>query len=253
MIKLLNGEEWSREELLVRMLQDDFYYGYLGQNALSSSSAKELLKGAKAYHNSLSIQASGQALRDGRLIHLNLLEPEKVENLHIVNGTKATKAFKEAVKLHGIDNVYTNSEQANAHFITKELNNCKPVRDLLDGAAFEVPEIGCVDGLPFRAKADILRPNCVIDLKTTSDIGSFKYTAKKYGYDLQAALYMELFGVDEFQFIVIDKNTKQIGVYDVSGSFIDSGWEKLERAIKEYRIYTSNSFNLSDYVEYGTL
>ena len=36
-------------------------------------------------------------LGDGRLVHLSVLEPQKVKDLTIVEGSKATKAFKEAV------------------------------------------------------------------------------------------------------------------------------------------------------------
>jgi len=253
MIKLLNGEIWDEQELLVRMLQDDFYYGYLGQHALSSSSAKKLLESPKAYHRSLTQSMDSQALRDGRLIHLSLLEPEKVENLQIVKGTKASKLYKAAVKEFGSANVYTESEHRNAINITDELNNCAAVRDLLSGAMFEVPAIGELYGLPFRAKADILKPSMVIDLKTTSDINSFRYSAKKFDYDLQAALYMELFDVDEFVFLVIDKKTKEIGIHYVTGEFAASGWNKIEDAVSAYRDYIDPAFKPQDYVRYGTL
>ena len=253
MIKLLNGEQWDEQELLVRMLQDDFYYGYLGQHALSSSSAKKLLESPKAYHKSLTQSMDSQALRDGRLIHLSLLEPEKVENLHIVKGTKASKLYKGAVQEFGSANVYTESEHRNAKYITDELNNCAAVRDLLEGAMFEEPSIGEVYDLPFRAKADILKPNVVIDLKTTSDINSFRYSAKKFGYDLQAALYMELFGVDEFVFLVIDKKTKEIAIYETTGDFAASGWNKLEDAVEAYNQYLDPKFKPQNYVRYGTL
>ena len=36
-IKLLDGKEWDRVEILEQMLNDDFYYGYLGKAALSLS------------------------------------------------------------------------------------------------------------------------------------------------------------------------------------------------------------------------
>jgi hypothetical protein len=253
MIKLLNGEQWDEQELLVRMLQDDFYYGYLGQHALSSSSAKKLLESPKAYHRSLTQSMDSQALRDGRLIHLSLLEPEKVENLHIIKGTKASKLYKGAAQEFGSANVYTESEHRNAKYITDELNNCSAVRDLLDGAMFEVPAIGNVYDLPFRAKADILKPNVVIDLKTTSDINAFRYSAKKFSYDLQAALYMELFGVDEFVFLVIDKKTKEIAIYNTTGDFAASGWNKLEDAVESYKKYLDPKFKPQNYVRYGTL
>ena len=42
-IKLLNDEIFKKEDILKKMMDDDFYYGYLGKNALSSSSCKSLI------------------------------------------------------------------------------------------------------------------------------------------------------------------------------------------------------------------
>ena len=47
MITLLNGETFSEKYLLEKMKDDEFYYGYLGKNALSSSSIKLLLDSPK--------------------------------------------------------------------------------------------------------------------------------------------------------------------------------------------------------------
>lgn len=43
MITLLNGEHWGKEEILVQMESDDFYFGHLGKYALSQSSLKTIL------------------------------------------------------------------------------------------------------------------------------------------------------------------------------------------------------------------
>ena len=50
-IKLFDGKNWGVDEILKQMEDDSFYYGYLGQNALSSSSAKDLYKSPKTYFN----------------------------------------------------------------------------------------------------------------------------------------------------------------------------------------------------------
>ena len=49
------------------------------------------------------------------------------------------------------------------------------------------------DGVPFRGKADIIKDKMIIDLKTTSKIKDFEYSALNFGYDLQAYLYLQLF------------------------------------------------------------
>ena len=48
-IELLNGERFRKDEILKLMESDDFYYGYLGKAALSSSSIKLLLDSPKKY------------------------------------------------------------------------------------------------------------------------------------------------------------------------------------------------------------
>ena len=42
MIVTLDGELWREEELETNMYDDEFYYGYMGKNSLSSSSIKVL-------------------------------------------------------------------------------------------------------------------------------------------------------------------------------------------------------------------
>ena len=39
-IKLLDGKVEDKQEVIDNMYSDDYYYGYLGKNALSSSSIK---------------------------------------------------------------------------------------------------------------------------------------------------------------------------------------------------------------------
>ena len=43
MVRTFDGKEWERDDILPLMDNDEFYYGYLGQNALSSSSFKTIL------------------------------------------------------------------------------------------------------------------------------------------------------------------------------------------------------------------
>ena len=78
MIQLLNLEEWDKEEILKKMDSDDFYYNYLGRHALSSSSIKLLYSSPKKYHYVTQYgQPDSQALRDGHLFHMSILEPDK--------------------------------------------------------------------------------------------------------------------------------------------------------------------------------
>ena len=73
-------------------------------------------------------------------------------------------------------------------------------------------------------------------MKTTNDINSFRRSAFRYNYDAQAYVYSKLFGYDML-FIVIDKNTHQIGMFDCSPEFYSSGADKVQRAMEAYDLF----------------
>ncbi len=243
MITLLNGEQWSREDILQRMDDDSFYYGYLGEHALSSSSLKKLVEGPKQYKKSLIRDDKPiQAFRDGRLIHLCLLEPEKVGDLIIMEGTKARNDFKEATAEHGEHMVYTKSELDNAYWIADAVKRNRHAEYLLSDMDRELSGIEMIEGLATRAKADAISKDksVVIDLKTTSspvDENSFRWSARNFKYNLQAALYLKVFGASEFTFLVINKETKDIGIFQCSEEFIASGEFLIEQGIETYNKY----------------
>jgi hypothetical protein len=109
--------------------------------------------------------------------------------------------------------------------------------ELIQHGQCEVPGINYIQGLPFRGKADCLNSDRVIDLKTTSDIDNWDYNKYFYGYDIQAYLYCELFNKDKFEFVIIDKRTKKVKTDIADDYFIQSGKEKVEKAVKNYIRY----------------
>tara|TARA_R110002020_G_scaffold308462_2_gene524143 strand:+ start:12021 stop:12815 length:795 start_codon:yes stop_codon:yes gene_type:complete len=235
LITTLDGEQHNTEELLNKMEDDEFYYGHMGKVALSSSSLKTLLKSPKTYLLSLTQELKeSQALRDGKLFHWAILEPDVFDNVHIVDvSSRNTKMYQAALAEHG--EAYTKKEKANAEVLREILNKNKQVKEYLKDAEYEVPSVKMIEGLAFRGKADILKGDCIIDLKTTADISKFKYSAYKFSYDMQAYLYLQMFPqAKNFKFIVIDKNTMDIGIYECSEEFLEYGKEKFERAIKIY-------------------
>jgi len=258
-IKLLNGEVHNVPEIIPKMYDDSFYYGYLGQQALSSSSCKKLIESPKSYSASLTEGSpDSQPLRDGRLTHLFVLEPHRLKEFTFIEGTKASKNFKLAAEELGKDLVYTNLEYNKAEKIAKAVMANTKASSLLQGCEFEIPAIGDFMGLPFRGKADAKKGRTIIDLKTTANIHDFagKYgSAKKYSYDLQAALYLDLFDADNFIFLVVDKRTLDIGIYPVkrNDEFINAGTQKLQLATDAYKNYIMSDYDLDQYTFYGDL
>lgn len=255
-LKLLDGQSWEYNELLDKMLADEFYYGYLAKAALSSSALKKLLQSPKAYQASLEErQEETKALREGKLIHLLLLEPHKEETLTVIDvKSRTAKAYKDAALEHGAENTFTAVEIAAAKKVARAVKQCPEAWDMIYGAATEVPVAGNIMGLPFRAKADILHKGTrIVDLKTTADIHKFKYNAYSFGYDAQAAIYTHLFGLKEFTFLVVDKSSYDIGIFTTTPEFIKSGKEKVARAIEIYRKYFVEGEPISSYVIKGEL
>tara|TARA_R110000824_G_scaffold127751_7_gene288123 strand:+ start:297 stop:1133 length:837 start_codon:yes stop_codon:yes gene_type:complete len=239
-----DGISHDKEELLEKMMDDDFYYGYLGKQALSSSSLKTLLKSPKLYVKSLTEgDIETQPLRDGKMFHWSILEPDKFEGIEIVdiksrNTNKFRFALEEAITAGRSSEVYTINERNVAINLKKELLKNVEASKYLEDAEFEVPAISMVDGIPFRGKADIVKGNKIIDLKTTGDIAKFRWSALNFSYDLQAYLYLQLFpDATEFEFVVIDKKTFEIGIYTCSKDFLEGGKRKLMAGIKTYKHY----------------
>lgn len=252
MIKTLDNKVWDENLILDKMVDDSFYYGYLGKYALSSSAFKTILTSwddyvkdqDKLFSKEVALEKENQALRDGRLIHLAVLEPHRLDDLVIIDSTKGSKLYKEAVVENGSAMVYT----------TRELNKCIPLAKnvssdftsycLLDDSEKELPGIMMLDGLPVRGKADIIRRDegHLIDLKTTSDSSRFEQSIEHWSYDLQGALYLKLFECERFSFIVLDKITGEVITRELSTKEIKRGEKKFEKAIE---IYNRNREKLS--------
>ena len=255
MITLLNGEHWGKEEILTQMYDDDFYYNFLGKNALSSSSLKTLLKSPKTYRNILNYgdpNSDSPALAAGKLVHWMILESHKIDKLHFVDATtKNTKVYKEAKAKYG--EVFLTKERSAAERLTDAVLRNEAALKLLNNSEFEVPEIQMIDGLAFRGKADIIQGNTIIDLKTTAELNTFKYSSDKYGYDLQAWLYLKLFDKKKFTFLVIDKASTDIGIFETTEEFLSRGENKFKQAVDNYKYFFEQDNDLDQYVMRGIL
>ena len=254
-IKLLDNKYYDKAELLKRMLDDDFYYGELNTLALSSSSLKQLLSSPKTYKFSLEYGSpSSQALRDGWLFHTAILEPNVFEAQTFIDvQSKNTKKFREAKAEN--PRVFTAKEKSDAERLADAFLRNEHAKELIRNSEFEVPVIGEVMDMPFRGKADVLGSNRIVDLKTTTDIKGFSYSANKYGYDVQCYLYCNLFGKSykDFYFLALDKGSLDIGIFNCSEEFYFRGEEKVEKALDLYNKFFIEGADLDNYCLTGEL
>jgi len=228
----------KRKEELAKLREDEHYYGKFGKQFLSNSDISKLLT------NPLSLgeaQKQIPAFLVGGYFHTAILEPEKLKKYRIVEAsTRNTKAYKE---ITGGEMCLLQSEVDKLEVMIDTMMSNEVCKSLIQGdnVEYEVPGIAEIKGKLWKGKADIVNHDekLIIDLKTTADITKFRYSAQKYNYNSQAYIYRELFGY-EMIFIVIDKTTHQIGIYDCSPEFYSKGEEKVEKAVEAYKLFYEN-------------
>ena len=130
-------------------------------------------------------------------------------------------------------------------------------KDLIQEGNIEYEKPGIIDleGLLWKGKADIINHTnqLLVDLKTTSNINSFHSSAYKFNYDSQAYIYSKMFGY-ELVFVVIDKSTHQLGLFDCSEEFLQSGQNKVAKAVQSYNeFFAGDGMDLSQYYINKTL
>jgi hypothetical protein len=242
----------KKQEVLKALEDDTNYYGDFGKKYLSNSDISTLLTNPLALGQKM---ANRPAFLVGGYFHTAILEPEKLKNFKIVEATtRNTKAYKE---ISGGEMCLLKHEVDQIELMTEKMLSNEVCRDLIrsGNVEYEQPEITELEGQMWKGKADIVNHDekLIIDLKTTADITKFKYSASKYNYDSQAYIYSKLFGYDML-FIVIDKNTHQIGIFDCSPEFYARGKDKVERAVQAYELfYKSEDFDPKQYFLTKTL
>ena len=246
----------KKKQILQKLRNDEDYYGDFGNQFLSNSHVGKLLKDPlKAFEPS----KPSPAFLVGGYFHTCILEPDKLEKFKIVKSTtRNTKQYKDVaggelcLLQHEVDTIELMRDKVMANDICKDLIIGSSLDEVTE---FEVPMITELFGNKWKGKADIVNhyEKLVIDLKTTADIDKFQWSASKFNYDSQAYIYSKLFGY-EFLFIVIDKNTHQIGMFDCSPQFYERGEEKVRKASEAYDLfYKTKDFDPKQYFISKTL
>ena len=242
----------NKEKVLQKLKIDEHYYGTFGNQYLSNSNISTLM------NNPLQLGAPSKQNPNflvGGYFHTAILEPEKLASFKIVEATsRNTKAYKE---ITGGEMCLLQSEADNTNLMVDKLMANDICADLIRGGnvEYETPNIKEIEGVMWKGKADIINHDekLVIDLKTTGDIDRFQWSAKKFNYDSQAYIYSQLFGY-EMLFIVIDKKTHQIGMFDCSPKFYETGKDKVKKAVEVYDLfYKTDDFDPSQYFINKTL
>ena len=242
------------KEILEKLREDEHYYGKFGQQFLSNSDISTLLKNPKDLHKP---KPSSPAFLVGGYFHTAILEPDKLKSFKIVEAsTRNTKAYKEisdgelCLLKHEVDQIELMTQAVMDNDVCRDL-----IKPILGQVEYEEPRVGKIHDQMWKGKADIINheDKLVIDLKTTSDIDKFQWSASKYNYDSQAYIYSTLFGY-EMLFMVIDKTTHQIGLFDCSPDFYKRGEDKVRKACDAYELfYKTENFDHKQHLLTKTL
>jgi len=212
----------------------------------------------------------------GRAFHKAILEPEIFSDEVVVYSgkTKRGKAWDEFSEANFDKDIITETEFDCLRKMKYALTMNKDISELLIGneestEQTEVPMVwedplssvrckGKVDILHHALSYDgsVIEGDVIVDIKTTQDASfeGFRKSAYKYGYNRQAAFYLDGFGATEFIFVVIEKKAPyNMGVYHCSDEFIESGREEYSRLLMDYRKYFVSDFEVEKYYEVGIL
>lgn len=230
----------NKSELLTLLRDDNQYYNGIGKNYLSNSDIGVLLNNPQDFGKT---REDNKAFMDGRYFHQLILEPEKAKVMPFVDvSTRTTKEYKNFCEENNLPFCMLKKEQDEIQNLVAIIKGNIAFYDEIfkAGNQYETPAVAEIQGMMWKGKADIVTDNSVIDLKTTSDIHKFKYSAKSYNYDSQCYIYQQLFG-KPLVFYVIDKGTGVLGIFRPTEDFVKGGETKVGRAIEVYNKYFSST------------
>ena len=186
-------------KILKKLKNDADYYGDFGKQFLSNSDIYHLLNNPLKFHQP---SIPSPAFLVGGYFHTTILEPEKLEKFKVIKSTtRNTKNYKE---MSGGELCLLQHEVDNIELMREVLMDNDICRELISDPVFkkcceyEVPMIKEIEGITWKGKADI---------------------------------------VNHDEKLVIDKNTHQIGMFDCSPRFYESGLNKVRMAVEVYDLF----------------
>lgn len=221
----------------VQMLRNDAnYYGAYGARFMSNTDVKNLIDDPLGFKQG-SIDAAN--LAKGRLSHVLLFEPHKAHSLKL-SGAKDRRGadYKADCARLGESYLMLKRDFEEMAALVSRVKANMEIFELLfpPGAVYEDPNVFAYKGLWWKTKADSNASARVVDFKSTGDLSRFKYAAKEYCYDSQAFLYGMSYKKPVI-FVVGEKGTGKLGVFECTQDFLESGRQKVIQALSNYDKY----------------
>ena len=224
-------------------LEPQVYFDNVGINV----SGLNLLDKSPAHYKA-SLQAtkkSSPALLLGSAVHCAVLEPEEFGKRYALadydRRTKEGKAKHQEMLDQGIEglpfDVYTQVIGMQKSVMTHPL-----AKNMLEGGKTEVSCFQVKDGVHTKARADLVKHNYIVDLKTTQDASprEFMKSIMTFKYYRQAAWYVDLFSkemdIDTFYFLCVEKEPPYaVAIYELDSDLFFKGEADCLRLFETYK------------------
>jgi len=230
---------------VTRFNDDEAYYA--DRSYLSNSSLNLLRKSPTKFHlwrEGKWSWPSASYFDVGSALHALFLEGKDISVKW--NGTRRGNDYKAFKAEHADKLVLPTKDYDCVQGMYDKLQKVQEVTDLM-GFDFK-PEVPAVmdwylesgEFVKLKGKADsvVSAPtgDYIVDLKTTAKpLDEFRRNAK-WMYAQQAYLYTQLFDLDEFYFLVVEKEFPyEVGIFKASESFLRFGAQELEKSINLYK------------------
>lgn len=189
------------------------------------------------------------AMKFGRAAHKRMLQPSTFANEYVVapdvdRRTKEGKQIWADLAATGKE-IISNADMDKIMAMEKEFKAVKYLF-LWDEEYQAEKALTWTDnetGVECKGRLDVVMPDIIIDYKTTSNAATdaFMREALRYGYDLQAAMYMEAarangYNPKSFVFIAQEKDAPYlINILYASDAFLDRGTWIMRDLLTKYK------------------
>lgn len=217
-----------------------------------NQSVLKIVRDKSPFHAKLELDypsESTPAQKVGNMVHTMVLEPEKFgDQFAIYEGTRRGKKWDEFKEANSDKEIFIKSEIDQIQKITDGIRHNDKALNLIESAGDKELTLVWEDvdtGVLCKGRIDIYNQalSLVLDLKTSknADKISFSRDLVKYGYDMQAAFYLDglnhLTGesVEHYGFIVVENcSPYQVAFYQLDAATIELGREKYKELLFQW-------------------
>jgi hypothetical protein len=231
-----------------------------GKEHLSYSSLKHALTDMRHWEAYMrgEVEYTSDALRFGGLYDCLLLTPSKAVDLYLLmdeeeltkginaKNVKATKEYKSRLKTfedtaaESGRTIVSQDEWDKATQMIERLDKEGLLTDVLSGGEPQVMFNEDIEGIPLKGYIDYLHPDFVLDSKSTRAIDKFRYDVNSFCYDIQAYIYTQVTGKQDFYWLVQEKDKQYYpGLIKCSNKSLFAGEQKFEEAIENIQAWLS--------------